>query len=154
MVCPLPAATGTATGAATGAGSASAMNPPSLLSALGLATGKTQRREERLVFEALEVSLKMVESLRGLMSPIQRQDPDLCRQIRRAAASVSLNLGEGRKRIGADRKHLWRIAAGSAEEVRVALRLAQAWGILGPEELERPLEDLDRVLAMLWRLTR
>ena len=40
------------------------------------------------------------------------------------------NRGEGSRRVGRDRPNLYRIAAGSAEEVRVALWVARAWGYL------------------------
>jgi four helix bundle protein len=46
-----------------------------------------------------------------------------------------------------------RIAAGSAEEVRTALRLAAAWGDLQQEAIEPALRLVDRIIAMLWRLT-
>ena len=45
------------------------------------------------------------------------------------------------------------IAAGSAEEVRTALRLAAAWGDLQPEEIGPALLLVDHIVAMLWRLT-
>ena len=105
-------------------------------------------------FEALELSLDVIRSLRGVLPRIQRQDRDLARQIRRAVSSVALNLGEGNRRQGGDRKHLWRIAAGSAEEVRTALRVAEAWGFVSGRTISRALERIDRLLGMLWSLTR
>jgi hypothetical protein len=63
-------------------------------------------------------------------------------------------LAEGRRRAGADRLHSWRVAAGSAEEVRAALRVAEAWGDLSAAEVSAAIVLLDRLLAMLWRLTR
>jgi four helix bundle protein len=84
---------------------------------------------------------------------IRAQDPRLAEQLRAAASSVTLNLGEGRRRTGRDRLHHWRIAAGSAEETLTCLRVAEAWGYLAASDLEKPLRLVDRVLAMLWRLT-
>src|SRR5262245_21203634 len=53
-------------------------------------------------------------------------DPDSDRgpwaPMRAAAGSVPLNLAEGNLRLGADRLHPFRIAAGSAAELRTALR--------------------------------
>ena len=46
------------------------------------------------------------------------------------------------------------LPAGSADEVRAALRVAEAFGYLEPAAIEEPLQLVDRVLAMLWRLTR
>ena len=104
-------------------------------------------------FEALEISLEAIRSLRSPLRRIRAQDPRLYQQIRSAASSVTLNLAEGSRRSGKDRLHLWRIAAGSAEEVRAALRAAEAWGDLDVPAVAPTLALLDRVLAMLWRLT-
>ena len=70
-----------------------------------------------------------------------------------AASSIALNISEGERRRGKDRIHLWRVAAGSAAEVRTALRVAEAWGDIARGKSQRPLELLDRVIAMLWRMT-
>jgi len=45
----------------------------------------------------------------------------------------------------------FRIAAGSAAEVRATLEVALAWGYLDAAPLAAA--EVDRVLAMLWRLT-
>ncbi len=105
------------------------------------------------MFDALEVSLELIRSLGEPLSVIRSRDPQLFDQIRRAATSLALNLAEGRKRVGRDRLNHWRIASGSAEEVRTALRVAAAWGDLDPASYERSFQLLDRVAAMLWRLT-
>ena len=81
-----------------------------------------------MAFEVLELSLELISSLRGSLRVIRSRDPKLHDQIRSAASSISLNLAEGRRRVGKDRLHLWRIASGSADEVRTALRVAEAWG--------------------------
>jgi type II secretory pathway component PulM len=47
----------------------------------------------------------------------------------------------------------YRVAAGSAAEVRAALALARAWTFVPPARLATAETLLDRVLAMLWRLT-
>jgi four helix bundle protein len=67
---------------------------------------------------------------------------------------VALNLGEGNRRRGRDRLHLWNIAAGSADELRMALRLAVAWGDLSQTQTAPALALADHVLAILWTLTR
>jgi four helix bundle protein len=105
------------------------------------------------MFDALEVSLQLVGALRRPVERLRVRDRGLSEQIRRAASSVALNFAEGRKRIGADRLHSWRIAAGSAEEVRTALRVPLAWGDLAPAEVSEAIQLLDRLLAMAWRLT-
>ncbi len=105
------------------------------------------------MFDALEVSLELVRSLREPLSVVRSRDPQLFDQIRRAATSVVLNLAEGRRRLGRDRLNHWRIASGSVDEVRAALRLASAWGDLDPERSATSVRLADRVAAMAWRLT-
>ena len=65
-------------------------------------------------FDAFDVALDMIRRLREPLAAITERDPALAQQLRRAAASVPLNLSEGRRRQGRDRLHLWRVAAGSA----------------------------------------
>ena len=106
------------------------------------------------MFDVLEISLQTISALREPLAVIRSEDADLYRQIRRAGSSIPLNIAEGSRRVGKDRKHLWRIAAGSAAEVRVALRTALAWGDVDDAQTSRSLELLDRVCAMLWKMTR
>ncbi|HEV8323437.1 MAG TPA: four helix bundle protein [Myxococcota bacterium] len=101
---------------------------------------------------AFEVSVALIRELRALVARLQTHDADLASQIRRAASSVPLNVSEGRRRVGRDRAHVWRVAAGSAAEVRAALLVAEAWGYLEASSLREPLALLDRLLAMLWRM--
>ncbi len=108
---------------------------------------------EKRQFEALEVALQALRSLRGVVETVGRKDRALEQQLRKALSSVPMNLGEGRQRTGRDRLHLYRVAAGSADEVCVALRVAEAWGYVEIDDVAEGLELLDRVLAMTWRLT-
>ncbi|MEM9489504.1 MAG: four helix bundle protein [Myxococcota bacterium] len=104
-------------------------------------------------FYALEHSLDFIRLLRPLIRILERHDKSLAKQLRDAASSVALNLAEGRRRVGKDRAHLWRIAAGSADEARTCLHVAEAWGYLAEDDSREALEPLDRVLAITWRLT-
>jgi four helix bundle protein len=110
-------------------------------------------KEPHMTFQAFEFSLELIRSLDQTLAILDRRDPDLARQLRRAAASVSLNLSEGNRRNGKDRIHLWRIAAGSAAEVAASLRVAEAFGYLQAGAIAKSLAFCDSVLAMLWRLT-
>ncbi len=104
-------------------------------------------------FQVLEVAVELVSALRAPVAAIAAKDADLARQLRRAASSVPLNIGEGNQRCGGDRIHHFRIAAGSAAETAAALRVAEAWGCAEADLLEPALALCDRVRAMLWRLT-
>jgi four helix bundle protein len=103
-------------------------------------------------FQVYEVALEMVSALRPSLEALARKDRDVADQLRRASSSVVLNIAEGARRWGKDRLHFYRIAAGSAAEVRAALEVARAWEYLQSNSEVEVL--LDRVLAMLWRLTR
>ena len=102
-------------------------------------------------FHVLEVALELVRVVAPLVA---RMDPDLRRQVRKALASVPANVGEGNRRVGRDRGYLFRVALGSADEVRVHLRTAEAFGYLGAGEIAAGVELADRVCAMLYRLIR
>ena len=104
-------------------------------------------------FLALERALDLVRAIRPLSDKLARLDPGLNRQLRSATSSVPLNLTEGRGRKKGDRLHHWRIAHGSALEVRACLRTAEAWGLFKPEDIAVALEALDQVVAICWRLT-
>jgi len=77
----------------------------------------------------------------------------LADQLRRAASSMPLNVAEGAQRLSRDRLQHYRIAAGSAAEARSALQVACAWGYVGGQQVEDADALLDRVVAVLWRLT-
>ena len=106
------------------------------------------------MLDVLQVSYSVIASLREPVVRIERLDRDLARQIRRAASSVSLNLAEGRRRVGRDRVHSFRIAHGSASEVRAALRVAAGWGYIPVAVVTSLDAELDRICAMCWRLTQ
>ena len=105
-------------------------------------------------FDALEVSIQVIRALRTVVDRLREKDAALADQVTRAASSVAANLGEGRRRTGKDRAYRFRIADGSANEVKVHLRVALAWGWLEQEDVAEALALVDRVLAMTWRLAR
>ena len=104
-------------------------------------------------FDCLEVALQIIPSLAGPVRTIAQHDRDLAGQLKRAATSIASNVDEGRKRLGGDRAYLWSVAAGSAAEVATQLRIALGWGYVDADAIAAPLALLDRVRAMLWRLT-
>ena len=100
---------------------------------------------------AYPVTLQMITAIRPLVPAIAKHDRDLADQIRRAANSVLLNINEGRKNSGGNQTRFFTYAAGSNSEVRAALDAAIAWGWISDASEAQAL--LDRIAAMLWRLT-
>ena len=104
-------------------------------------------------FQAVEVALQAIAALQPLVTKIARHDRNLAMQLRDAASSMPLNVSEGARREGGDRLHHYRIAAGSADEARTALRVAIALRYVAAEECADADALLDSELALLWRLT-
>ena len=105
------------------------------------------------MFDTLEMSLTVLEQLAPMESKIRQRRKSLADEIGRAAESVALNVSEARQRAGLDRADLFRRAAGSASELTTALRIARARGYITPADFAAVDGTLDRVRAMLWRLT-
>lgn len=107
-----------------------------------------------MTFEAYDRSLQLLRSLVPAIAALATHDPDLTKQLRRAAASVPLNIAEANRRAGKDRLHLFRVALGSAAEVAACLEVAVALGYIGSEQVAEPLGLVNRVRAMTYRLSR
>ena len=105
------------------------------------------------MFDTLEMSLTVLEQLAPLETKLRQRRKSLADEVGRAAESIALNVSEARQRAGLDRADLFRHAAGSASELTTALRIAQARGYITPAEFAAVDAVLDRVRAMLWRLT-
>ena len=98
------------------------------------------------------VILDVIRLLGPSVAGIERRDSDLGRQLRRALASVALNVSEGQYSQGRNRRARYFNALGSAREVLSCLEVAEALGYL-PAVDEGARAKLDHVLATLWRLT-
>ena len=109
--------------------------------------------QDLIHFDAFSVSLELIRCLKPLLGAIGKGNPELVKQLRRAVDSIALNVAEGRRRVGGHRSQLWRVAAGSNDEVRACLHVAHAWGLLQQDALEQPLQLTDRLGAMLYRMT-
>lgn len=105
-------------------------------------------------FIIADLSIELIESLRPVMGPIKARDKNLEDQIRRAASSVALNIGEAQYSDPGNRRARFHTAAGSAGETLAALRVALAWGIVNATEVERAMALLKRIIPTLWKLTR
>ena len=101
-----------------------------------------------------DLSIELIERLRPLVARIKARDKNLADQIQRAASSVALNLGEAVYSDPGNRRARFHTAAGSAGETLAAVRVAVAWGIVARADGEAAAALLDRILAMLWKLTR
>src|SRR5262245_21708636 len=97
------------------------------------------------------VVLELIRRLRPLLVVIERKDRDLGRQLRRCAASTSLNLGEGMYSRGLNRAAKYHVALGSAREMLSCLEVAEAFGYV--RSIEPALRsDFDRIIGTLVRL--
>ncbi len=103
-------------------------------------------------FIAYEVTLELCRLMRPLLARLT--DRQLVEQARAALSSAVLNLREGNRRRGADRRRCFRIAAGSADEVRGALDFAVAVGDLDAAACADALACADRVQRLLWPMVR
>ena len=98
-----------------------------------------------------DVSLSVIRKLRGVLDAIERRDPDLGRQLRRAATSVTLNFAEGSSSQGRNRNARYYNSLGSAKEVRACLHVALAFGYI--EDVDDALTDeVERIIATLINL--
>jgi four helix bundle protein len=105
------------------------------------------------MFDLIEVALTVMELLAPLEARVRQRRKSLADEIGRAAESVALNASEARQRAGLDRADLFRKAAGSAGELTTALRIAKARRYITAADFAAVDAPLDRVRAMLWRLT-
>jgi four helix bundle protein len=106
-----------------------------------------------MAFEALEMSLIVLERLGPIEKKVRQKRKSLADEMGRAGESVPLNLSEGHKRAGLDRADFFRRAAGSGGELTTCLRISLLRGYITKEDFDWVDEPLDRVRAMLWKMT-
>ena len=105
------------------------------------------------MFIALEVSFEVLEKLVPIETRIRRRSLRLAKQLASASESVSLNLGEGSARRDGDQRRHYEMAAGSAVEVGIALRIAVAKQYVTRDELADVEVSLDRLRGLMHGLT-
>jgi len=98
-----------------------------------------------------DVLLELIRSVRGLVKQLERRDPDLARQCRRAFSSAVLNMAEGSYNRGKNRAARYHTAAGSLREALACFEAAAALGYL-PEVDPELRRRFDHVLGTLVRL--
>lgn len=100
----------------------------------------------------LDDVVAMVGRVDRLARVIARGNRELADQLRRASISVGLNAAEGMHARGKKRLAQLDIAMGSGRESIMALRLAGALGLLEPATVAAETDDLDRIVATLYKL--
>jgi four helix bundle protein len=100
----------------------------------------------------LDHAVLAVEVLRPVVGKIRGHDKCLADQLRNAASSMVLNIGEAAYSDPGNQRARLATACGSANEARVALRLAAAWGYAADEDTSSADTKLDGVIAQLYCL--
>jgi four helix bundle protein len=83
---------------------------------------------------------------------IEKRDRSLGDQMRRALASIALNVSEGAGTKRGNRRLRFETACGSAKESGSAYQVAGAFGYVAVDEAL--VDRLDRIAATAWRLAR
>ena len=100
------------------------------------------------MLRAYDVMLEVLRGLRPVLVQIEKHDKDLGNQLRRAAASVALNIAEGSGSSGGTRTARYRTALGSARETAACVDVAVALGYVAKKD-EDLIAKLDHVRAVL-----
>jgi four helix bundle protein len=107
-----------------------------------------------MAFQVEEAALELIAALRTVVPRIKTRDRALGDQLARAASSVALNIAESNYSDPGNRRAWLFTAAGSANETRAALRVAVEWGYCAAAQAQGAQALLERIIAMLWKLTR
>jgi len=97
------------------------------------------------------VILSFIEDVAPIINRIARHDPDLARQLRRAASSVALNTGEGMYARGRQRVASYNVALREMREAHAALEVAVRFRYIAPlpESLLRRIAHITGTLVRL-----
>ncbi|HTM21862.1 MAG TPA: four helix bundle protein [Kofleriaceae bacterium] len=97
------------------------------------------------------VLIDLIRDLRPLVRELERKDPDLARQCRRALTSAPLNIAEGSYNRGRNRAARYHTALGSLREALACFEVAAALDYL-PEVDASLRRRFDHVLGTLVNL--
>src|SRR5262245_15197005 len=100
------------------------------------------------------VMIAMVKSVCALARKVKKYDPDLARQMMRAAVSVVLNGVEGWHSQGGNKVARYHSSMASARETTSCLDISVACGYLRESEVAEDLVRLDHIVAVMWKLAR
>jgi len=98
------------------------------------------------------VILEVVRGLRPVIGEIERKDPDLGRQMRRAVCSVPLNVSEGMYSRGKNQAARYHTAMGSMRETLACIEVGMALGYVKAVDASS-LDKIDRIVATLYKLS-
>jgi len=98
-----------------------------------------------------DVLIELIRAVAPAVREMERHDPDLARQCRRAMSSAPLNLAEGSYSRGGNRTARYHNALGSAREALACFEVAEAWGYMPPLDEQRK-DCFQRVIGTLVRL--
>ena len=107
-----------------------------------------------MAFQVEEYAYELIGMLQPLVARVRHRDKSLADQLTRAASSVALNIAESNYSDPGNKRSRLFTAAGSANETRAALRVAIAWSYFTPAEAKAALALVDRIIAILWSLTK
>jgi len=99
-----------------------------------------------------QLALEMVASVYRLADAVQPRDKDLAGQMRRASASVVLNMAEGMYSQGGRKVSRYFDSMGSARETVACLHVCVAARFLSQAKVDADLARLDLIIAGLYRL--
>jgi four helix bundle protein len=97
------------------------------------------------------VVLEVVKGVAPVAKEIERKDPDLARQMRRACSSVALNVSEGMYSRGKNRGARYHTAMGSMRETLSCIEVGRAMGYVDAVDAGL-LGRIDHVLGTLYKL--
>jgi len=95
-------------------------------------------------------AVQLIREMGPTLSQIAQHDGDLHRQIKRALSSIALNIAESAWRRNGNARLRFETAMGSANEVHMCLRTADALGYI--EADGKQLDTLDRIARSLHKL--
>ena len=98
-----------------------------------------------------DVIIEVVRELRPIIERIEKSDPDLGRQMRRAASSVALNAAEGAYSQGRNKGARYHAALGSIRETLTCVEVGVALGYVAPAD-PRLVDRIERITGTLFRL--
>ena len=105
------------------------------------------------MLEIYSVIREVLRELRPVVESVERRDPDLGKQMRRAGSSILLNVGEGTYSQGRNQAARYHTAMGSASETLACLHVAIDFGYVEAIDAGM-LDQLDRIIATLRKLVR